>query len=182
MDCDTGKIKLEIDTEEFFTIARSFFATLPNMKIIMIEKITNKECWQNFKNNVEKRVSEQGKNCLMIKPLFHGTKVTHPHLIYEHPVGFSTDFSGPGMWGKGLYFAVNSSYSNHYAFNLGNGEFCMFLAQVFIGYSDVRKSDPSITGPKPRFHSVQGVTNGSQVHILYENGLAYPSYLITYSK
>ena len=182
MECDSGKIKLEIDTEEFFTIARSFFATLPNMKIIMIEKIMNKACWEYFRENVKRQVSKHGENCLMIKPLFHGTKATHPHQIYEHPVGFSTEFSRAGMWGKGLYFAVNASYSHNYAFNLGNGELCMFLAQVFVGYSEVRKADSSITAPKPQFHSVQGVTNGSQIHILYENGLAYPSYLITYSE
>ena len=181
MDCDSGKINIEIDTEEFFTIARSFFATLPDMKIIKIEKIMNKTSWQNFTQNVESQVSMYGENCLMIKPLFHGTKKTHPHQIYEHPVGFSTDFSRVGMWGEGLYFAVNSSYSHHYAFNLGDGEMCMFLAQVFVGYSEVRKPDSSITGPKPKFHSVQGVTGGSQIHILYQNGLAYPSYLITYS-
>ncbi|KAI6646699.1 Sacsin-like [Oopsacas minuta] len=182
MDCELGRTKLEIDSEEFFTIARSFFATLPSMKIISIEKIMNKQCWDNFKKNVEIQVSKFGESCLMIKPLFHGTRNTPPYQIFEHPVGFCTDFSDAGMWGKGLYFAVNSSYSHSYAHKLGNGEFCMFLAQVFVGYPEARKSDASITSPKAGFHSVQGVTRGSQIHILYENGLAYPSYLITYSQ
>ena len=182
MDCDLGRINLRTDSDEFFTVARSFFATLPNMKIISIEKIINKVCWERFKRNVELQVSKFGENCLMIKPLFHGTRNTHPRSIYEHPVGFSMDYANLGMWGKGLYFAVNASYSAHFAYNLGNGEFCMFLAQVFVGYSEVKKSDNSIVAPRETFHSVQGCTGGSQVHILYQNGLAYPSYIITYSK
>ena len=182
MDCDLGKLNLQTDSDEFFTVARSFFATLPQVNIISIEKIINRECWKDFKRNVQLQVSKYGEQCLMIKPLFHGTKTTHPRSIYEHRVGFSMDYSNVGMWGKGLYFAVNSSYSDRFAHSLGNGEFCMFLAQVFVGYSEVRKSDNSIVGPNGRFHSVQGCTGGSQVHILYQNGLAYPSYLITYSR
>ena len=182
MSCDLGRANLETDSDEFFTIARSFFATLPQAKIISIEKIINRKCWQTFKRNVESQVSRYGENCLMIKPLFHGTRLTHPRYIYEHDAGFSMDYSNGGLWGKGLYFAVNSSYSDMFTYSLGNGEFCMFLAQVFVGYSEVKRNDPSIVTPSGRFHSVQGSTGGSQVHILYQDGLAYPSYLITYSR
>ena len=174
--------KLDTDTEEFFTVARSFFATMPRAKIISIEKVKNKKCWASFSGNVKQQVSQHGENCLMIRPLFHGTRGTEPQRIYKHDVGFCMDYARKGLWGSGLYFAVNSSYSDGYAYDLGNGEYCMFLAQVFVGYAETKKPDGSIQGPAAGYHSIAGTTCGSQIYILYSNGLAYPSYLITYSR
>ena len=33
-----------------------------------------------------------------------------------------------------------------------------------------------------RYDTVTGTTNGSKVYIVYENGRAYPEYLVTYRK
>ena len=46
-------------------------------------------------------------------------------------------FSRDGMWGRAVYFAVNSSYSNAYKYDLknGNGEGQMFNAMVIEGKS-----------------------------------------------
>jgi hypothetical protein len=37
------------------------------------------------------------------------------------------------MWGKGLYFAVNASYSHHYRRKHTDGTSGMFMAQVNVG-------------------------------------------------
>ena len=50
------------------------------------------------------------------KLLFHGTSGTDPKLVYDSEEGLDMRFSNDGMWGRGIYFAVNSSYSNSYAF------------------------------------------------------------------
>jgi hypothetical protein len=47
-------------------------------------------------------------------------------------------------------------------------------------------SDDSLVKPpdKPsggRYDTVSGDTNGSKVYIVYENGRAYPEYLVTYT-
>ena len=42
-------------------------------------------------------------------------------------------FSKDGMWGRGLYFAEKSSYSDKYAHKFPNGEFGIFLALVNLG-------------------------------------------------
>lgn len=69
----------------------------------------------------------------------------------------------------------------------------MFMATVLVGdyYQAGTKTDSSLKVPpfkltqngaeQVRYDSVQGFTGGSTVYITYENGRAYPSYLITYN-
>ena len=117
---------------------------------------------------------------LLIKPLFHGSSSTNPHLISDSPLGFQISFSGVGLWGKGIYFAVNAAYSHDYAYRVSEDEYCMFMAKVFVGNSKKLARNDSISSPPPGYHSVNGVTRNTKVYILYEDCLAYPSYLITY--
>ena len=54
--------------------------------------------------------------------LYHGTKDTDPKMIYNGDEGFDSKFSTGGMWGRAVYFAVDSSYSDkNYKFKLPNG-------------------------------------------------------------
>jgi len=51
--------------------------------------------------------------------LWHGTSDLDPRLILESEEGFDMRFSREGLWGKGIYFAVDASYSNNgYAYNI----------------------------------------------------------------
>ena len=65
--------------------------------------------------------------------LWHGTRTTDPKMIFEGEEGFDMKFSSEGKWGRGLYFAANSDYSNHFAHTFENGEHGIFLAKVNIG-------------------------------------------------
>ena len=42
---------------------------------------------------------------------FHGTRATDPNVIINSDVGFDINYSNPGNYGKGLYFAKQFSYS-----------------------------------------------------------------------
>lgn len=114
--------------------------------------------------------------------LFHGTARTHPSLIYNDQVGFDMRFSKSGMWGQGIYFAVNASYSkNGYAYRNSDGSVSIFYARVSIGDSIQVPSDSSIRLPPQksktanqlfstsRYDSIKGHTNGSDIYIVYEN-------------
>jgi poly [ADP-ribose] polymerase 7/11/12/13 len=123
--------------------------------------------------------------------LFHGTKDTPPNEIYLGEYGFDMTFSGEhGMWGRGTYFAQNASYScNFYAYLSPDEKRQIFLAQVLTGH--VYNCEPDRTLRRPpkknennggrRYNSVSGVTRGTKVYIAYENRIAYPTYLITFS-
>ena len=42
---------------------------------------------------------------------FHGTGRNDPSLVINSDVGFDIQFSRPGLYGRGLYFAKNFQYS-----------------------------------------------------------------------
>ena len=184
------------DCQEYYTVARNFFDCLPKAEIIKISKIHNPVCWENFKRKVEAKVhtgeSENyslSEGSLLIKPLFHGSSKTNPKLIIENSIGFKVEYSREGVWGRGIYFAVNAAYSHvdySYVVSEERREYSMFLAKVFVGNSNKLKPDSKIKSPPPGFHTVNGILPGSgrrpgtKVYILYEDGLAYPSYLIDY--
>ncbi len=94
------------------------------------------------------------------------------------------------MWGVAVYFAVNSSYSHGYRFNVpGTNLNQMFYARVIVAnYKETQPNSslrmpPLIDGDREgkRHDSVKGFTGGSDVFMIYANRKAYPEYLITYT-
>lgn len=68
-------------------------------------------------------------------------------MVYTGEEGFDMRFSGGGMWGPAVYFAVNSSYSHGYSFSAPGGIRKMFLADVLVGTYETRQPDGSIKMP-----------------------------------
>jgi len=127
--------------------------------------------------------------------LWHGTNKTEPHIIYNGEKGFMIQHASEGYWGVGTYFAERACYSHFYAYNVKDqpGYRQLFLAEVIVGESIFLKPDRGLRVPpiKPnrtgstdiaveRYDSVEGVTGGSRVWIVYENNRGYPTYLVTY--
>jgi hypothetical protein len=116
-----------------------------------------------------------------------------PKKVYTNEVGFDMRHSNQGMWGMGIYFAVNVQYSlSGYAFkNTNDGTKSIFYVRVALGDDIELNSNRSYKIPpeKPstsgifaveRYDSIKGNTCGSDIYILYENSRAYPDYLITF--
>ena len=182
---------LKTDSSEFGVIAEKFFKTMPNAKIVSIERIQNRELWRKFSDRA-KQIRDESQNCKE-KLLFHGTRDTDPKEIYTGDSSFDTRFSQWGMWGKGNYFAVNASYADSYAHSVhGINKRKLLVAFVLTGLSYNCNPDRNLTLPpyrseqddptsiRRRYHTVNGVTGGTTVYITYDNTLAYPAYVITY--
>ena len=90
------------------------------------------------------------------------------------------------MWGKGLYFAENASYSHKYSFLAANRDRTFFLAEIILGESITLPPKTTLTYPPvndktgKQYDSVQGNTKGSDVYMVYANQKCYPRYLVTY--
>ena len=93
---------------------------MPNLKIEKIERVQNRKLWRAFQLEIEE-VGLKNREEVQIGQLFHGTRQNPPQLIYEGEEGFNINFSNGGSYGKAIYFAFNSSYSNGYAFPLPSG-------------------------------------------------------------
>ena len=99
------------------------------------------------------------------------------------------------MWGRGTYFAVNSSYSaGSYFYPVPQtNEKQLFYSCVLVGESvDLpHKKDVTSLITKPpvkenekfvndSYDSIKGNTGGSDIYIVYELHMAYPQYLLTF--
>eukprot|EP00826_Nyctotherus_ovalis_P051014 TRINITY_DN6335_c0_g1_i1.p1 TRINITY_DN6335_c0_g1~~TRINITY_DN6335_c0_g1_i1.p1 ORF type:complete len:174 (+),score=16.21 TRINITY_DN6335_c0_g1_i1:216-737(+) len=160
-------------------------------KYIVIEELHNRRARYFFERklmqiSLEKNLPEKD----LTLRLFHGTNQTEPKTIYD---GFDTTFDPKyarvGSWDTGTYFAVNAAYSANYVHVKGNVS-QMFLADVIVGnyYDFGRTSNPQLIyppevkqGEAQRFDSVKAHTGGSDIYIIYNEGMAYPTYLISYS-
>lgn len=195
---ETDEVKLflldeDAEDEEYEHVAAQFQLTLPHVNILKIERVQNKVLWRRYYNRSQ-IMRNFDRLFLREELLFHGTRDNKPELIYGGAEGFDTRFCSTGMWGRGNYFAVNSSYSNSYAHRV-SGARKMFAAWVLTGNSIHLPSDGRLTKPpfmatpgnsttaiQHRYDSVSGTTGGTRVYITYDNDHAYPAYLITYTE
>ena len=179
------------ESEEYERVINQFLLTLPNANVLRVERVQNKVIWRKYHHRSQ-LMREFDKSHLREELLFHGTRKNKPEAIYKGDVGFDMRFSASGMWGRGNYFAVNSSYSHGFAFCM-NGVYKIFAAFVLTGNSFLsppnntlskppllKRSDDSSTSVEYRYDSVSGTTGGTRVYITYDNDHAYPAYLITY--
>ena len=77
---------------------------------------------------MNKKSKDSGKEML----LFHGCKTPQAsESIMKH--GFDISYARQGIYGIGLYFAINAQYSTHYSYKNGDGSISMFVARVLVG-------------------------------------------------
>jgi len=66
-------------------------------------------------------------------------------VILSSEEGFEKTLSSEGcMWGKGLYFAEQASYSHNYSFLAANGDRQFFLAEIILGESMMLPSNTNV--------------------------------------
>ena len=66
--------------------------------------------------------------------MYHGTRANAPEMIYsDREESFNINYANMGSYGKGIYFAKNSEYSDKYHYNAGGRMrqmfYCMVLAR-----------------------------------------------------
>jgi len=182
------------DSKEFLSVLNRMRETMPMVRIVSLQRVQNKRFW-DFYSGSKKYLRKKWNQEPAELELFHGTQSLDAILTDES--GWRIQYANErGMWGPGCYFAQNALYSHNYSsagVNLNERQ--MFLAQVLVG--EIKnygvQPQPGLKLPPPlddkldeegqRRHadSVKGYTNGSYVHIVYENNRAYPKYIITYT-
>ena len=79
------------------------------------------------------------------------------------------------VYGWGVYFSSDATYSHGYARQNATGERCMFVARVLIGKTT--QGNGSMKTPPVGFDST---TDGKHIFVTYHDTQAYAEYLITY--
>ncbi|CAD8094847.1 unnamed protein product [Paramecium primaurelia] len=189
------KVLLRSDSEEYQKI-QTLFRKTDNGNIYEIYRIQNKSLWDNYiaeKNKLIEIHKQQGRVLSPIETeryLWHGVRQSHPQIIYSGlKEAFDQTYSNVGMWGAGIYFAENASYSRNYSYQFqltdgqqNIGKLVFLCCLVTTGKVEIRQPDNTIKRPSQGFDCIQGNTHGSDVFILYSMDIrrAYPAYEVIY--
>jgi len=183
--------------DEYWMVNEKLKQSMNDAHISKLWRVQNASQWKSFA--IQKlRMEMQGESNLNERMVWHGTSKTDPSFIYDDKQdGFMMQYARQGRWGRGTYFAEKSSYSHDYSFDCQNsrnnrhpftaGEREMFLCTLVEGRSKhMPTADNTLCVPPldsstgTRFNTVTAIANGSKIHVVYENGRAYPNYLVRY--
>jgi len=202
---DSTDILIEVlPTEaEYWDVNERLKASMNDAHISKLWRIQNDNLWAFYSFHRDRLLS-LGVNDNE-RQVWHGTSSLEPSVIYnDKQDGFMMQYSREGFWGRGIYFADKSCYSHHYSYSPSpdtphrkgaeSNEREMFLSKLLIGnqtfirregkelYCSSLTVPPNDPATNMKYNTVAGHTGGSDVWIVYENGRAYPDYLVRYYK
>ena len=191
---DFELFKVNCGSPEWTSVWDNIKVTLPNVDIVRLERIQNKQLWDKYALE-KKHMSERNGGVVNERHLFHGTRNTNPSTIVKSVRGIDFRYSRQDcvlLWGTGAYFAVNASYSDAYSYvDTLQQVRQLLLVKVLTGnsHSYGHRANPTLTKPPPLlfgshllYDTVNGYTNGSNVFVVYDHDRAYPAYLISYRR
>uniref|UniRef100_H2Z3G6 Poly [ADP-ribose] polymerase n=1 Tax=Ciona savignyi TaxID=51511 RepID=H2Z3G6_CIOSA len=194
MNDNMDKVLVNPGTQEYIQVMDKFNASGPfnGNHIPTLERIQHKSQYKQFvakKNEVTERMKKSNNTAEVVQELFHGTSFDVAEKIYVQ--GFDRGFAGVNatVYGKGVYFATNATYSNTYAKPHPTSKHRkMFLADVVTG--EFCQGNPSYISPPPRsnatnrselYDSVVDNINNPTIFVVFKDASAYPKYLLTYT-
>ena len=177
LSTDAKLIPLNPKSEEYDKVAGEFLKRLSNrhdMKRVKVEasRIENLGLWQSYaakRATLLLRAENEGcgdrarRNYEKLM-MFHGT---HPDVVSKiMQQGFNRMFCGKNAvrFGKGVYFALTSAYSNNYAMADAKGVKRMFICRVLVGETSQGYNEQLV----PEVSVSQFViTNKTRAHITF---------------
>ena len=155
--------------------------------IVKVERVQNLQQWQLYQAHKVMVESRRHGNDANEKRLFHGTERDTIPKINRN--SFNRSFCGKNAtaYGKGVYFAVDASYSidDTYSRPDSQGNKYMYLARVVVGDfcvgNDTMKVPPPLPGTSNLllYDSTVNRLDQPAMHVIYHDAQAYPEYLIT---
>lgn len=178
--------------------------------ITKLSRVQNEGIWSYYvfrKNQLANKHSVEIDD-LCEEDVWHGTSSLNPDVIYkDQQDGFMINYSQQGLYGRGIYFADKFSYSDCYSYRVDSvstpdssdsfqEDRELFLVKLLVGKNvtiDHAQDDSfcrSLVTP-PEMHEMGGLKYDTvtgkgdcdtKIHVVYENGRAFPQYLIRYYK
>ena len=203
------KHKLQEGSDEYDNVYKAFMSTLYSfhrpIKVKSIVRVQNLAMWQSYvvkrqticyrdlgdkidDDDLRKRAMRRFERSW----LWHGSNVEVMDKILQQ--GFNRSFCGKNatMYGKGVYFARDASYSAYptYAVPDNKGYQYMMACRVVVG-EYCRGVQDAVT-PDIRDHKTQSLYDSTvgllsndtmdnpSIYVTYHDAQAYPEYLITF--
>ncbi|CAB9504946.1 TCDD-inducible poly [ADP-ribose] polymerase [Seminavis robusta] len=179
---------------ERMEVEAAFLSTLsPGTKIERVERVQHLAMWQSYaikRQTICNRATCEPKRALERferKWLFHGTNKEVMDKILQQ--GFNRSFCGKNatLYGKGVYFARDASYSAQktYAVPDRQGKQYMMACRVVVGeycYGKTNVLTPDVRDRKTMqlYDSTVDSTLDPSIHVIFHDAQAYPEYLISF--
>ncbi|KAM4676575.1 protein mono-ADP-ribosyltransferase PARP12-like [Discoglossus pictus] len=174
-------------SEEYKKIEAMFQRTLRKARIQSIQRIQNPALWEVYQWQKELMKKQNGGKEVEERQLFHGTNDKLIEAICQQNFDWRICGAHGTSYGKGSYFARDSSYSHNYSRLTGSPTQIMFVARVLVGdyvrgkSSDLRPSSKSGSSCSSFYDSCVDNEGNPSIFVIFEKHQIYPEYLITYS-
>ncbi|XP_068724841.1 protein mono-ADP-ribosyltransferase PARP14-like [Montipora capricornis] len=172
------------DAKEYQRVESQFRQTCPN-NIVKIERVQNPALYETYAIRKKKMDETKGSNEMN---LFHGTPGNNCKLINHK--GFNRSFHGKNatVYGNGVYFALQSSYSARSTYSPpdANGYRYMYLTKVLVGeYTNGKQGlitppPKSAADPTDTYDTVVDQIPNPSIFVVFYDWQCYPEYLITF--
>jgi poly [ADP-ribose] polymerase 10/14/15 len=159
-------------------------------KVTKVERVQNPKLWAPFAGMRQTMLERQGNSDSYERRLFHGTAEDSVDKIVAD--GFNRTFgfkevnpNAMTIYGKGVYFAVNSKYSVDYTSPNSSGERHMFLCRVLVGEYCLGREDqptPDVRRGTELYDSTVNNLEAPTIFVTYHDSQSYPEYIVTFTK
>jgi len=178
---------LDAGSPERARVEAAFKATLnTTVRVLGVDRVQNLAMWQSYavkRQTILTRDNELPPASLERIWLFHGTNVEVADKIVQQ--GFNRSFCGKNatMYGKGVYFARDASYSSSTTYSIPdrNAVQHMFACRVTVGQCCRGKQNaltPDIRQGLTLYDSTTDTSDNPAIYVTYHDAQAYPEYLI----
>nr|XP_034963170.1 protein mono-ADP-ribosyltransferase TIPARP-like [Zootoca vivipara] len=166
-------------------VRKLFHAKLPEDEalVLAIYRIRNDQLWKKYmrQKRLMFQVRSEEDHPSVERHLFHGTAASRikPICTGNFNPGLAGSVNG-AVFGQGVYFARDASYSNHYAVAAKNNVRHMFLAKVLTGRW--WKGSSRLRRTPPRFDSCTDCIRDPHIFVIFRSCQCYPYFLIRYKE
>eukprot|EP00667_Euglena_gracilis_P013983 EG_transcript_14461 len=178
-------VDVDLKSDEAKDVLKTFHSTI-NRKVTVhsLQRIQNYTLWP-FYALTRKAIADKNKGDPNEKKLFHGARV-RANMDAITNFGFDMRVAATGLYGIGIYFAVNAKYSDSgYVLQNPDKSKEMFICRVTCGEhvpgnSALRRPPPKDTKVPngALYDSVTDTGKPNIMHVVFNNAQAYPEYLV----
>ncbi|XP_031439221.2 mucin-5AC-like [Clupea harengus] len=185
---ETGykRVALVSTDRDYLKVQELFCKTLGGFDIISIERIQNKELWEDFQTKRERmtKANKDKKYVAGERLLFHGTDSKFIDAICYQNFDWRKSGANGTVYGEGCYFARDARYSNSYTSD--HSVRSMFVCRVLAGSYTRGQSQyrlpPSIDGGLLLYDSCVNDVRDPSIFVVFDKQQVYPEFLITYTE
>ncbi|XP_071090307.1 protein mono-ADP-ribosyltransferase PARP15-like [Haliotis cracherodii] len=181
-----SEVQLKPEDKEYKLVARQFNTGVKNRyTIVEMKRIQNRTLYLQYVMLLH-QMESQNPGMDVERHLWHGTNGDVVTSINIH--GFSRSYVTAHRFGKGAYFAVNTSYSARDRYSPPNtdGIKHIYYASVLTGHftegTENMVAPPSrgLEDPNVLYDSLVNKLHDPGMYVVFNDVQAYPKYLITF--